>query len=141
MNLRKPIFAILINLFVIISCLAQPANAFLNRDCSNLKKRVATYQKQSDKSWDKYQSAVGRSQDFKVYAKGTEVINRGLELARLGLLATSDMRKYKKCVVNTAFVDKLYYQLISQRTRLDVGLTPYEFPFAVRLDYVSLLKN
>jgi hypothetical protein len=117
------------------------ANAFLNRDCPNLKKRVTSYQKQSDKAWDNYQSAVGRSQDFKVYVKGTEVINRGLELARLGLLATTDMRRYKKCVANTAFVDKLHYQLISQRTRLDVGLTPYEFPFSVRLDYVSLLKK
>ena len=89
------ILVILFSLF-----LPTPAQAFLNRDCSNLKKRVNTNQVKYEKAWDKYQTALGKYlaiQNPRVGAE-REVANRLRVTYSAVEVILLDMKKYPKCL-------------------------------------------
>jgi hypothetical protein len=77
-----------------------PAQAFLNRDCSNLKKRVNTNQAKYEKAWDKYQTALGKFKAIKEPPLGAEeeVANRLRVTYSVIEVILLDMRKYPKCL-------------------------------------------
>ncbi len=77
-----------------------PAEAFFNRDCSNLKKRVSANQIKFEKSWDKYQTALGRYQAIRnpPYGADQEVANR-LRVTWISIeTILKDMKKFPKCL-------------------------------------------
>jgi hypothetical protein len=83
--------------------LPSPAQAFFNRDCSNLKKRVSINQVKSEKAWDKYQAALGRYKAIKnpSFSADEEVRNRlRLTYASIEVILL-DMTKYPKCLAQS----------------------------------------
>ena len=88
-------------LLVIFSMtLPSPAQGFLNRDCSNLKKRVGANQVKYERAWDKYQTALGKYQAIKDPPVGAdqEVANR-LRVTYTAIeVILQDMGKYPKCL-------------------------------------------
>jgi hypothetical protein len=77
-----------------------PAEAFFNRDCSNLKKRVIANQFKAESAWDKYQTALGRYQAIRnpPYGADQEVANR-LRVTWTAIeTILKDMPKYPKCL-------------------------------------------
>lgn len=82
--------------------LLQPASAeaFFNRDCSNLKKRVSSNQVKFERAWDKYQTALGRYQAIQnpPYGADQEVSNR-LRVTWISIeTILKDMAKFPKCL-------------------------------------------
>jgi hypothetical protein len=89
--------------------LPTPAQAFLNRDCSNLKKRVSTNQVKYEQAWDKYQSALGKYWAISNPrpGAGSEVANRLNVTYSVSELMLLDMKKYPKCLrVATIIVNR-----------------------------------
>jgi hypothetical protein len=80
--------------------LPSPAQAFLNRDCSNLKKRVNTNQIKYEKTWDKYQTALGKYKAIRNPRSGAdvEVANRLRVTYKAIEVILLDMKKYPKCL-------------------------------------------
>ena len=77
-----------------------PAEAFFNRDCSNLKMRVSTNQVKFEKAWDKYQTALGRYQAIRnpPYGADQEVANR-LRVTWISIeTILIDVAKFPKCL-------------------------------------------
>jgi hypothetical protein len=94
--MRKLLFV----LIVFSLLLPAPAQAFLNRDCANLKKRVNTNQIKYEQAWDKYQTALGKYEAIKDPRPGTgsEVANRLKVTYSVSELILLDMKKYPKCL-------------------------------------------
>jgi hypothetical protein len=117
-----------------------PADAFFNRDCSNLKKRVTTLQSQSDRAWDKYQESIGRTVTKGLYFPGDEPLNRALEVANIGLSISQDMRKYYKCIKPTSIAAQMITELTAIRKQMLVGSFKSDMPFKMKPNYLRYLK-
>jgi len=91
-----------ITIFLVIFSLSlpSPAQAFLNRDCSNLKKRVSANQVKYEKAWDKYQTALGKYKAIEEPPVGAdqEVANRLRVTYSAIEVILLDMKKYPKCL-------------------------------------------
>ena len=86
--------------------LAPPADAFLNRDCSNLKKRTVANQAVYEKYWDKYQTAYGEWQKITDSTKkfmNPEAVNRLRITFRQAEKIVQDFNKYSKCLKPSNF--------------------------------------
>jgi hypothetical protein len=91
----------LLLLILIVSVLTPVnADAFFNRDCANLKKRVTSNQLKYEIAWDKYQVALGK---FKAISNPTsgadqEVANRLRVTYKAIENILNDMDKFPKCL-------------------------------------------
>jgi hypothetical protein len=99
-----------------------PAQAFFNRDCSNLKTRVTTNQVKYEKAWDKYQTALGKYEAIRDPRPGTgsEVANRLKVTYSVSELILLDMKKYPKCLsVPTIVVNRNLTKIQKDKDRTD----------------------
>ena len=90
-------------LSVSISLLSFPsaAEGFLNRDCTNLKKRTIVNQKAYEKAWDKYQTAYGNWQaitDAGTQFRSPEAVNRLRATFKIAEKTLNDLNKFPKCL-------------------------------------------
>lgn len=111
------VIALFVSLF-----LPDPAQAFFNRDCSNLKKRVNTNQVKYERAWDKYQTALGKYAAIKNPRPGTgvEVANRLRVTYSVSEKILLDMKKHPKCLrVATIVIDKNLTNIKKDKDRTD----------------------
>jgi hypothetical protein len=102
--------------------LPTPAQAFLNRDCSNLKKRVGTNQVKYERAWDKYQTALGKYEAIRNPRPGTgsEVANRLKVTYSVSELILLDMKKFPKCLsVPTIVVNRNLTKIQKEKDMTD----------------------
>lgn len=83
------------------------ANAFFNRDCSNLAKRTTSNQLIYEKAWNNYQNALSTWINSK--PRGTDlwrthgpVMNRFQQVGKLQINIMDDLIKYPKCLTGTS---------------------------------------
>ena len=95
-----------LTVFVLSIAVPSPTQAFFNRDCANLKKRVNTNQIKYEKAWDKYQTALGKYQAIKdpPYGADQEVANRLRVTYSTIEVMLIDMAKFPKCLVQSITV-------------------------------------
>lgn len=134
-------------LVVIVSSMATPSHAFLNRDCKNLKERVITNQKTYEKNWDSYQTAYGRWQEltdaFQKY-DNPEAVNRLRMTLSQGNRIIADLSRFPKCL--KPYADK---QLRAELTKIasalkdlngNKGFALLNNYLPVPIDYTKYLK-
>jgi hypothetical protein len=127
-------------LIVLSLFLPAPAQAFLNRDCPNLKKRVNANQVKYEKVWDKYQTALGK---YKArgsrYGANVEVANR-LRVTYTAIeVILLDMYKYPKCVrPSSNVIFKNYIDIRKKKSEYESFM--YTAPLPDIFDFRTYLK-
>jgi hypothetical protein len=118
-----------------------PAEALFNRDCSNLKKRVSANQVKFEKSWDKYQTALGRYQALRnpPYGADQEVANR-LRVTWVSIeTILIDMAKFPKCL--SVPIQTVNQNLADVRVKKSEYVSfRYGAPLAETYDFRTYLK-
>lgn len=106
MRIRRVIFT-----FTIAGLLAigtpNPGNAFFNKDCSNLKKRVTSSQVRYEKAWNTYQQVLAnwinsRPKGSEMWATSAPVMNRFKQVGNVQVEIIDDLIKYPKCLKSGA---------------------------------------
>jgi hypothetical protein len=123
--------------------LLQPtsAEAFFNRDCSNLKQRVSANQIKFERSWDKYQTALGKYQAIRnpPYGADQEVANR-LRVTWISIeTILKDMAKFPKCLSVSTQIVKQNLSDIKVKKSEYVSFR-YGAPLAETYDFRTYLK-
>ncbi len=82
-------------------------NAFFNKDCSNLKKRVASSQVRYEKAWNVYQQVLAnwinsRPKGSEMWATSAPVMNRFKQVGNIQVEIIDDLIKYPKCLKSGA---------------------------------------
>lgn len=124
-----------------------PAQGFLNRDCSNLKKRTIANQAVYEKYWDKYQTALGEWQKITDSTKkfmNPEAVNRLRITFRQAEKILQDLNKYPKCLNATNFAKiptelgniKIAYKDLDG----NMGFALYKNYLSIPVDYIRYLK-
>jgi len=126
---------------------ASPAEGFLNRDCSNLKKRTIANQKSYEKAWDKYQTAYGNWQeitDAGTQFRSPEAVNRLRATFRIAEKTLNDLNKFPECLKKGKWVGipSELGRIASAYKDLDgnLGFALYKNYLSSPIDYTSYLK-
>lgn len=133
MKTKLVIVAILLSVLTPVS-----AEGFFNRDCPNLKKRVVKLQKQSDRAWDKYITAIGRG-NKSLYYSSDEVVIRLRNLAGIGIRITDDMKRYTKCISPNYIAAQWNTEL--KKIKAQEGFFYSALPFKEKFNYLIALKK
>ena len=123
------------------------AQGFLNRDCSNLKKRTIVNQVAYEKAWDKYQTAYGNWQeitDAGTKFRSPEAVNRLRATLKIAEKTLNDFNKFPKCLKAGKWsgIPTELGKIASAYKDLDgnLGFALYKNYLATPIDYTSYLK-
>jgi len=136
-------------LSLLISLLSFPsaAEGFLNRDCSNLKKRTIVNQNAYVKAWDKYQTAYGNWQELTdSYKKfeNPEAVNRLRATLKVAEKTLIDLKRFPKCLKGGKWsgIPTELGRITNAYKDLDgnLGFALYKNYLPIPIDYTSYLK-
>lgn len=88
---------------LLVTVAPNPGNAFFNRDCSNLKKRVMSDQDKYEKAWNLYQQALAnwinsKPKATEMWTTSAPVMNRFKQVGAVQVGIIDDLLKHPKCL-------------------------------------------